>query len=348
MGAGKLRTGLLGLDRRGQLLLKALAQIDAFELVAIADRDAAVAAKLADQYRCTSFDDYRQFIIQNSFDCLIVCAGLHSCLEHVRMAVKQKSHILKWAPMARTFAEAAELAALAATGQIRFDVANPLRYCDRFYPIRQRLSDKSMDRPFLVRAFWDGGRLAGTVDSHAAWMTDRELAGGGVLLYDGYGLIDHLIGGLGIPQQIYCLSRSHTSDKAIPYLAETVAVLSVRFGDGVLAELVLMRHWDDLAGCRQVTLYAKGEVLTAECRQSGVCNHGSQAVERMEPGCDEMEMVLRLLTDYAGSLLSPDDHPFASDTKENLQVMAVIEAAYISAQTGTPESPARLLERAGL
>jgi len=345
MGAGKLRTGLLGLDRRGQLLLKALAQSDGFEVIAVADRDATVATKLAGQSGCAAFDDYRQFIIQNSFDCLIVCAGLHSCLEHVRMAIKKRSHVLKWSPMARGFAEASELAALAAVEQVRFDVATPLLYCDCLSQVRQRLSDRPADRPFLVRAFWDVGLPADTADSHAVWMTDRELAGGGVLLHDGYGLIDCLVRGLGMPQQVYCLYRSLASDKAIPYLAEDVAVLSIRFADGLLAELVLVRHWDDRAGCRQVTLYARDGVVAAQCQRSGICDRYGQAVEHTEPGCDEMDMTLRLLTDYANSLLRPDEHPFASDTKANLRVMAVIEAAYISAQTGSPETPAKIMDR---
>ena len=345
MGAGKLRTGLLGLDRRGQLVLDALVRSDGFEVIAVADRDAAVAARLAGQSGCAAFDDYRQFTIQNSFDCLIVCAGLHSCLEHVRMAIKKRTHVLKWAPMARGFAEASELAALAAAEQVRFDVATPLLYCDCLSQVRRRLSEGPADRPFLVRAFWDVGRPAETTDGHAVWMTDRGLAGGGVLLHDGYGLIDCLVRSLGMPQQVYCLHRSLASNKAIPYLAEDVAVLSIRFGDGLLAELALIRHWDDRAGCRQVTLYAKDDAVAAQCQRPGICDRCSQALDRTEPACDEMDMTARLLTDYASSLLCPEDHPFASDARTNLRVMAVIEAAYVSAQTGSPETPAKIMDR---
>lgn len=352
MGAGRLRTGLLGLDRRGPLLLEALTQIEAFDVVAVADKDAVLANRLAGQYRCKAFDDYRQFIIQNPFDTLIVCAGLHSCLDYVRMAVKKKAHILKWAPMARNFAEATELADLAVSEGVRFDVANPMRYCEGFSGLGHRLSDKTLDRPFLVRAIWDISRPAGDAmdhasESHTAWMTDRQLAGGGVVLHDGYGLIDHLVEGLGIPQQVYCLSRSYASDKAVPYLAEDTAVLIARFDDGLIADLVLMRHWDDRDSCRHVAVYGKGGPWIADCRRSGICDHRGQAAEGRDCGCEEMGVTSRLLRDYADTRLVPDEHPFASDARANLDVMAVIEAAYISTRTGSPEQPAKVLSRAG-
>jgi predicted dehydrogenase len=351
MNALKLKAGLLGLGPSGQMHLKALTQVDAFEIVAVADRDKTRAAKLADQIQCPSFDDYRQFILQNSFDCLIVSESLHHCLEHVRLAIKKKAHVLKWAPMARGFAEAAELASLAATEQVRLDVADPLGYCGRFSPLRLRLSDKAQERPFLVRALWETAISSCQAAGHrtlgqAAWMTDRQSAGGGVLLYDGYGLVHILVGGLGLPQQVYCLSRSHVSDKAMPYLAEDVAVLSLRFGEGLFAELVLIRHWDERPGCRQITVYAKEDKMTTECPSPLAPAAAPSGEDEGRSGCDDGDLALRLLSDYADSLRHPEDHPFVSgDTRANLDVMAVIEAAYISSQTGSPESPSRILTR---
>jgi predicted dehydrogenase len=333
MGEGKLRTGLLGLDRRGQSLLKILSANESFEVVSLADKDGTVAGRLAEKVACTGFDDYRQFILQNTFDCLIVCARLYSCLEHVRMALKKKTHVLKWAPMARTFAEATELAALAAAEGVRFDVANPMCYGQGRERLRQVFSEQTLDRPFLVRSFWEIGMVGeagGDLPSEnaAAWMTDKELAGGGVLLYEGYDLIDHLIRNLGMPQQVYCLSRSHTSNKAIPYIAEDVAVLSLRFVEGLMGDLVLVRHWDARPGCRELTIHWR-----------------NQDLEQIDCSGDRSQQVRQLLADYAASHLDPDDHPFTGDAKANLAVMAVIEAAYLSAQTGSPETPAKILDR---
>lgn len=352
MGEGKLRTGVLGLDRHGQAALEALTASPLFEVVALADQDMAAAGRLAEKVGVGAFDDYRQFILQNTFDCLIICARLYTCLEHVRMALKKKTHVLKWAPMARTFPEADELAALATSEGVRFDVANPQFYCPDLVRLGGLIPDQAADRPFLIRGFWEVGmalEAGGEVpsDTGQTWMTDKELAGGGVLLYEGYGLIDRLVRGLGVPQQVYCLTRSHASTKAIRYLAEDVALLSLRFGEGLIGDLVLVRHWDDRPGHRELSALWRDRTVCMEGQGLVVRDAAGGLIERVEGCGDPSGQVRRLLADYAASHSDPEGHPFAGSAGPNLQVMAVMEAAYLSAQTGSPESPDRLLDRAG-
>ena len=70
MACEKLKTAVLGLDDGGLQLLKAASQIDYFHIHAVADKDTALAEKIADKYNCVFFDDYRQLVIQNQLDCL--------------------------------------------------------------------------------------------------------------------------------------------------------------------------------------------------------------------------------------------------------------------------------------
>jgi len=43
------------------------------------------------------------------------------------------------------------------------------------------------------------------------------------------------------------------------------------------------------------------------------------------------------------SILEPAEHPLQCGGQEQLENMAVIEAAYLSARTGMPEQPRRIL-----
>ena len=52
------------------------------------------------------------------------------------------------------------------------------------------------------------------------------------------------------------------------------------------------------------------------------------------------------LESFARSLLSPGEHKLTSSGRENLKNMAVIESAYLSARTGFPEEPGRILQMA--
>jgi predicted dehydrogenase len=62
---------------------------------------------------------------------------------------------------------------------------------------------------------------------------------------------------------------------------------------------------------------------------------------------DEQMVADRLLASFAQSLQDPADNAFAGLAAESLRDMAVLESAYLSARTGFPEEPARILQRAG-
>ncbi len=62
---------------------------------------------------------------------------------------------------------------------------------------------------------------------------------------------------------------------------------------------------------------------------------------------DELGIVQAMLSDYATSIRTPEAHAFTSTGKANLRVMAVMQAAYLSSKTGTPEDPERILAMAG-
>jgi predicted dehydrogenase len=46
---------------------------------------------------------------------------------------------------------------------------------------------------------------------------------------------------------------------------------------------------------------------------------------------------------FALSIIEPQEHPLNCSGREQLKIMAVLEAAYLSARTGMPEQPQRIL-----
>ncbi len=135
MSEGKLKIAVLGLDEGSKVLLKALGQNDYFEIQAVADKDTNLVESVAGECQCAAYDDYRQLIIEmdsragvNDINCMLVAAGIHSCDEYVRMAMKKKFHIFKLAPAARDFEEAVEFVRLAEDMDIKYAIANPRRF----------------------------------------------------------------------------------------------------------------------------------------------------------------------------------------------------------------------------
>ena len=340
MSEGKLKTAVLGLDEGGQLLLKAVSQIEHFQIQAVADRNSNIVEKIAAEYKCSAYDDYRQLVIQSQLDCLLIAAGIYSCDEHIRMAMKKKFNILKLAPAARNFEEAAEFVRLAEGEGVKFAIANSSRFSQSFLAFREFLQRREIEQIFLIEAFCNAGD---PIDS--AWHTDPKLAGGGVLLRNCYEMIDQIMWNFPVPQQVYSLATNQAGDKQQrSYLTEDTAVVAMKFDDTLIGSLIALRR----AGLGQrrefLRVYGKNKIVTVSKDQLAVSDSSGHISKQLQYDEDSFGCMMRLLNNFALSILSPDENKLWSSGGENLKNMAVIESAYLSARTGIPEEPSKILD----
>lgn len=342
MSEGKLKTAVLGLNEAGQLLLEAAGGDDYFQIQAVADKDTNLAEKIAGEYQCAAFDDYRQLIIQNQLDCLLVAAAIHSCDEYMRMAMKKKFNILKLAPAARDFEEAVAFVRLSEEEDIKFAIANPSRFARSFLALREYLQQGRVEQVFLMTAFCSVGQ-----QPYSGWQTDPKLAGGGVLLHNCYRLIDRMVSNFGIPQQVYSLNTNQAQDRQQRlYLTEDTAVITMKFSDTLIGNLIASRRAGIGPEEEFLRLYGKDTILTVNDKQLTVGDGLRQTSEELEYDDDASFCMKKQLKNFALSILSPDKNKLCSSGRENLRNMAVIESAYLSARTGFPEEPDRILQMA--
>ena len=343
MSENKLKTAILGLDDRGQLLLEAACQIDYFQIQAVADKDAELAKTAAAQYQCTAYDDYRQLIMQNQLDCLLVAAAIYTCDEYIRMAMKKKFNILKLTPPARDFEEAAKFVRLAEEQNINFAVAAPQRFAKSFLALRQFLQKGQppiKSGVYLITAFCSTGDRR-----RPGWQSDPKLAGGGVLLHNCYELIDQIICNFGTPQQVYCIKTNTAGDRQQRLcLTEDTAVATMRFAEASIGNLIAGRPFQPSQEFLKV--YGKNKILTVTKNRFTVSDALGRPKEESEYDDDDLACMTEQLKNFALSILQPDENKLCSSGSENLHNMAVIESAYVSAHTGFPEQPAKILEMA--
>ena len=340
MSEGKLKTAVLGLNDKGRLLLEAASQTDYFQICAVADKDTKLAEELAENYKCAAYDDYRQLIIQNQFDCLLVAAGLYSCDEYVKTAIKKKFNVLKLAPPARNFEEAVEFVRLAEDENVKFAIANPSRFAPSFLALRQFLQQGRIEQIFLITATCTVGNK-----SYPTWQTDPKLAGGGVLLHNCYEIIDQIVWNFATPQQVYSLNSNQATDRQQRlYLTEDTALVMMKFGDTFVGNLIAGKAF----GPQQefLRVYGKDKILTANDIRLTVSDSLGQTSEESKYDNDELFCMTKLLQNFALSIVLPDKNKLCSSGRENLKDMAVVESAYLSARTGFPEEPGRILQMA--
>ena len=342
MSENRLKTAVLGLNNRGRLLLKAASEIEHFQIQAVADKGTKLVESAAEQYKCASYDDYRQLIIQNQFDCLLVADAMHNCDEYIRTAMRKKFNILKLAPAARDFEEAAALVRLAEDENIKFAIANTNRFVQSYLAFRDFLQEGRIEQVFLITAACNVGE-----QPHRTWQADPKLAGGGVLLHNCYEIIDQIVWNFAIPQQVYSLNTNTAGDKGQRlYLTEDTAVVTMKFTDTTFGNIIVSKAFG--TGQEFLKVYGKDKILTVSNTQLVIGNALGRVDEQLKYDDDELICITKLLKNFALSILLPDKNKLCSSGRENLKNMAVIESAYLSARTGFPEEPGRILKMAQL
>ncbi len=340
MRESPLKTAILGLDDAGRLLLEAAQGLDYFTIVAVADSDTNLAQQQAGLYNCAAYDDYRQMIMQNQLDCLLVAAPLHSCAEHLRTAIKKKFNILKLPPLSRNFSEAAEFVKLAQDQEVGLAVANLGRLAKPALAMKSFVLQNSTEQPFFILAAASGG-------PQAKWRNDPVLAGGGVVLYDCWDIIDQITWNFGIPQQVYCVVSSTATDRQQRlYLTEDSAIVTMKFSDCLSGSILAGRAADAPGKGPQKWLIAHGQdkLIRFDDKNFEVTDSLGQRLQQDNFDDDSLSRMKKTLENFGSNLLWPDNNPLVSAAADNLKNMAVIEAAYLSARTGMPEEPGRILK----
>jgi len=338
----KLVTAVLGLNDGGQLLLEAASQLDYFHIQTVADKDTELSQQLAGRFGCQSYDDYRQLIIQNQLDCLLVAAPSHTCDEYLRMGMKKKFNILKLPPLARSFEEAAGFVQLAQEQGIKFAVANSYRFAESFIDLLRFLSEQANEQVLAVVVNCDFRRQE--VDS---WQNDPKLTGGGVLLHNCYKIVDQLLCNFGFPQSVYCLATNWALDKKQRlYLTEDEVMVAMSFSENLIGSLKAVRHMAIDDDSVSLTLYNRDKILSVTDRKFAIINKDGTAGSDKEYSDTELGRMKKVLENFALSITEPGEHELCSSAEENLNNMAVLESAYLSARTAMPEKPVGILQMA--
>jgi len=340
MATETLTAAVLGLDQKGWLLLDAAVQAGCFQIKAVADQDPQRADKAAAKYKCEPYTDYRQLIVQNQLDCLLLATDTHAYGEHLKTAIKRKFNILKLAPPARNFEEACEYVQMAESEKIRFAVANPARFNPSYITAHELILQGHIEHIYLITAY-----CSASVTDRPSWYADPKLAGGGVLMHDCYQVIDQILWSFPVPQQVYALNTNGAPDKQQRlYLTEDTSVVSLRFTDALVGSITATRRNEVEPNETSLKIYGKDALLTVTEDLVTLTTPTGQENQRWQYGQDELDTMRRLLCGFARSITNPEEPSLITTAAEGLNNMAVLESAYLSSRTGFPEEPARILQ----
>lgn len=337
----KLKTAILGLNTDGLDLLRAAASIRDFDICAVADKDINLAEKIAATYDSEPFDDYRQLVIQNDLDILLVGAPIYLCSDQIQTAINKNINVVKIVPPSLNFEQTADFVKTAKRNNVRLLTISPNRFAPGFTKLREYLRDKDLSQFHLITAICFLPDYLNDLEDR--WLNDPEMAGGGVLLRNCYHIIDELVMDIGLPEQVYAVSTNHAPDRQqrLSITEDTINV-TFKFSETLIANLTATRIFGPQK--QSIRIHSDKLCITASADSFTVADNTGTIIEQSKSDTTRLENIETTLINIAAGITKPDSNPILGDETSDLKNMAVIESAYLSTRTANPEDPAKILE----
>ena len=336
-----LKTAVLGLNEDGLALLKAAASGSEFDICAVGDSDINIAEEIAVRHNCTPFDDYRQLVIQNDLDLLLVGAPLHLSDDHIRTAMNKNINVVRLTPPALNFEHGADLVKIAQKNNVRLLTISANRFAPGFMKLRKYIEGKDISQFNLITALCFLPDNLNILEDR--WLNDPDMAGGGVLLRNCYHLIDELVTDIGLPEQVFAVSTNHAPDRQQRLsITEDTINITFKFSETLVANLIATRIFGPEK--QSIRIQSPKTCITASAGSFTIADNTGKIIERSTSETNTLENIETALKNIAAGITDPKDNPITGDETADLKNMAVIESAYISTRTATPEEPAKILE----
>jgi predicted dehydrogenase len=353
-----MRIGVVGLGWAARAFnLPALRAVEGGELVGGFDPSAEQRASWERETGIAAFDSFDALLERARPELTVIATPPQSHAELCVQALEAGTHVICEKPFVMNLEEADRVLAAARTAGRRVAVNHEFREKPIFRALLDRVGAGDAGR-LVFAQIWQLMDLA-PWDEPVAWraaMPNRTLFEGGVHLVD---LMIQIFGG-DLPAGVYA---RHSSGLDRERRADAIHLVTLDFPDGRLGQITIDRLCP--AGTRYVEVRADCERASLRASEGGraLLQLGKKRAERTgarldfgagglawmevglkrktlarnprDPGADGTTRLYR----HVAAALRRDEEPPAS-AAEARELLAVIEAAYCSAQTGRREEPA--------
>jgi predicted dehydrogenase len=280
-------------------------------------------------------DDARVMIAQSGIEALLLAASPRAAWELEPLAAERGLPIWRLPPLARNFAEASELVRRVRQRNVPYRVVSwwPAIAGDVEWALRWREGFK----PLFTRV-----RIAAAGPPSNSWRASLGDGPGGVLATDGYAMLEALVAVRKLPERVSA-SVSHVRRRPgeTPRETESVAVAILRYESATTTSVQAV--WDIPPFGQSTEHHGPEWTVVLEPERVGIHGERGEVLEerRWQPGAflhDELEH-------FAAVVRNPTAYPQPDATLErHLAVTALLQAIYLAAQTGQPETPRKFYE----
>jgi predicted dehydrogenase len=330
-----IRAALAGFNETGLAFVDALQKAGNATVIAIGDDRPEALRAAADCFSVPTHLDFRSLIVESvprGVNLLLVAMEPHQTVDLLATAADCRVPVLLKSPPARDVREARGLIE-------SFDRAGVVVAVARGWQFEPAYSLLLNGRRAADHVCCASAEVTAQ-NTPEGWRGDRAKSGGGALLCSAYDVIDMLVCALGQPDSVFaqCTTaipigtpqKYDTEDAGIVCLRypNTAAVITARRGAATAGWSVR------IVGSERVIEVAPKRMVVSPTQGGKTRQFRVKTESRFLP---LMQALIAHLSDEPGR--------FASTLRDHLPTLAAIDAAYLSARTGQPESTARVAER---
>lgn len=314
----KLKFALIGTGGIAQTYAQAFQQSNCCELVAVADINKDSAKAFAEPFGAKCFDDYKTLAEKTGLDAVIIATPPNSHPEIAMYFMRKGVNVLCEKPLCLSVAEAKAMIETAETRKVTFTMATKFRYCEDVVKAKAILASGVLgDIVQFENAF------TAKVDMSKRWNSNREIAGGGVLIDNGTHSVDIIRYFLGTITEVLAIETSGTQnlsvDENVKMLCKTAkgVVASVDLTWGINKELPNF-----------ISVYGTNGTLHIGWRESKYKLNSSPDWTIFGKGYDKVQAFKSKIENFRNAILEKEE--LLINPEDALASVEVIEAAYRS------------------
>jgi predicted dehydrogenase len=180
-----LRVGLIGVGRHGSRYAKHIREdLPKIDLIGLWRRNADEGKRQARQYGCRYFHTYTDLLSDNSIEAVVVALPPALNMAVCEEAAYRGKHILLEKPMAINVGEAIRICQVVSRCGVRLMVSQTLRFNAAVRAVKDRIPQLGFLHSIHLSQRFEPSPLA--------WLDQRDLAGGGIVLHTGVHSFDLL------------------------------------------------------------------------------------------------------------------------------------------------------------
>lgn len=184
----KLRVGIIGAGQAGERHAVGFSQARGASVAGIADLDGRRATRIAERFNAQPYKDWRRMLDREEVDILVVALPHNLHLAPAEAAAACGLHVLMEKPIATSMEEAQRIVDVCRDAGIKFTISFVHRFRDELLVARRWVAENQLGEPRVAIETMNGQRG----DHSPRWITNKKMAGGGVLMYGAIHSVDRL------------------------------------------------------------------------------------------------------------------------------------------------------------